>query len=348
MIRFLGPAGESHGPALVAILDGIPAGLSLATEAIDRSAETPDGGLWPRRPHEDRSGPGQAARGRALRRDPGKSHRAAHRKPRLGELAGGDEHRARSPRTPPQDAASRARDRDTPTWAGSRNTTPTTRATSWNGHRRGRPRRGWRSAPSAAYSSRSSGSRSPAIPPRWARSRPRWEGRAVGKDPGVRNLALALRRCEAGKEDDARDRRRAAAGGLRGRSFEVVALGFLPAWHPSAMGPAAGRTDRARADVDPFGEGGGSRIGLLEFASERFRGPRRDPLQRHSQGLLSEDQPGGGNRRGDDERRGDTGAGVRETTLHPPDFPEVVDLVTKASFQAAVERTDTTAIAAAA
>jgi chorismate synthase len=43
MIRFL-TAGESHGPALVAILDGIPAGLSLATEAIDRQLKRRMGG----------------------------------------------------------------------------------------------------------------------------------------------------------------------------------------------------------------------------------------------------------------------------------------------------------------
>src|SRR6059036_669932 len=35
MLRFL-TAGESHGPAMVAIVDGIPAGLALRAEAIDR------------------------------------------------------------------------------------------------------------------------------------------------------------------------------------------------------------------------------------------------------------------------------------------------------------------------
>ena len=35
MLRFL-TAGESHGPALVAILDGVPAGLPLSSAAIDR------------------------------------------------------------------------------------------------------------------------------------------------------------------------------------------------------------------------------------------------------------------------------------------------------------------------
>ena len=33
MIRFL-TAGESHGPALTAIIEGIPAGLTLLTEEI--------------------------------------------------------------------------------------------------------------------------------------------------------------------------------------------------------------------------------------------------------------------------------------------------------------------------
>ena len=35
MLRFL-TAGESHGPALTAILEGIPAGLTLSPEMIDR------------------------------------------------------------------------------------------------------------------------------------------------------------------------------------------------------------------------------------------------------------------------------------------------------------------------
>ena len=34
MLRFL-TAGESHGPALAAILDGIPSGMPLKAEIID-------------------------------------------------------------------------------------------------------------------------------------------------------------------------------------------------------------------------------------------------------------------------------------------------------------------------
>src|SRR5512135_3357048 len=35
MLRFL-TAGESHGPALVGIVEGLPAGLAVSVEAIDR------------------------------------------------------------------------------------------------------------------------------------------------------------------------------------------------------------------------------------------------------------------------------------------------------------------------
>ena len=43
MIRYL-TAGESHGPALVGIIDGIPAGLRLDVEAIDRRLAERQGG----------------------------------------------------------------------------------------------------------------------------------------------------------------------------------------------------------------------------------------------------------------------------------------------------------------
>jgi len=37
-LRFL-TAGESHGPALTAVLEGLPAGLPLNSEIIDRDLE---------------------------------------------------------------------------------------------------------------------------------------------------------------------------------------------------------------------------------------------------------------------------------------------------------------------
>src|SRR5690348_3411437 len=43
MFRFL-TAGESHGPALIAILEGIPAGLPISREAIDEQLRRRQGG----------------------------------------------------------------------------------------------------------------------------------------------------------------------------------------------------------------------------------------------------------------------------------------------------------------
>ena len=43
MVRFL-TAGESHGRALIVILEGIPAGLSIDVEAITRDLRRRQGG----------------------------------------------------------------------------------------------------------------------------------------------------------------------------------------------------------------------------------------------------------------------------------------------------------------
>ena len=43
MFRYL-TAGESHGPALVGILDGLPAGLRLDVESVNRTLALRQGG----------------------------------------------------------------------------------------------------------------------------------------------------------------------------------------------------------------------------------------------------------------------------------------------------------------
>ena len=53
MLRFL-TAGESHGKALVAILEGMPAGLAIDFDAITDAAAPPPDRLRPRPPHGDR------------------------------------------------------------------------------------------------------------------------------------------------------------------------------------------------------------------------------------------------------------------------------------------------------
>ena len=55
-------AGESHGPALVAILEGLPHGLRVDEAAVERGLARRQGGLRPRRAHEDREGRGAGAR----------------------------------------------------------------------------------------------------------------------------------------------------------------------------------------------------------------------------------------------------------------------------------------------
>jgi chorismate synthase len=57
-------AGESHGPGLTAIVEGLPAGLELSPEQIDRDL---------------------------ARRQLGQSRGAASREPRLRQLGGADE-----------------------------------------------------------------------------------------------------------------------------------------------------------------------------------------------------------------------------------------------------------------
>ena len=84
-------AGESHGPGLVAIVEGLPAGLEL-----DRDAARPRHGPPPARPRsrradEDRERLGRDPLGRAARANARKPGRGAGRQPRLRELGGADE-----------------------------------------------------------------------------------------------------------------------------------------------------------------------------------------------------------------------------------------------------------------
>jgi chorismate synthase len=52
MFRFT-TAGESHGRALVAIVEGLPSGLPIDIEQINHELWRRQQGLWPRRAHED-------------------------------------------------------------------------------------------------------------------------------------------------------------------------------------------------------------------------------------------------------------------------------------------------------
>ena len=63
MLRYL-TAGESHGPALTAIVEGFPSGVALDTEFIDRELEAPPGRLRPRQAADARDRPDHRRFGR--------------------------------------------------------------------------------------------------------------------------------------------------------------------------------------------------------------------------------------------------------------------------------------------
>ncbi len=87
MLRFL-TAGESHGPALTAIVEGMPAGVPVTEEAINRQLARRQVGFGRGgRMQIERDTRARPLRG-AFRQNARFAHRAAHREPRLGELDG--------------------------------------------------------------------------------------------------------------------------------------------------------------------------------------------------------------------------------------------------------------------
>ena len=50
-------AGESHGEALVGIIEGVPAGVELTSDMVRDALARSRGGDEPRCPHEVRGGP---------------------------------------------------------------------------------------------------------------------------------------------------------------------------------------------------------------------------------------------------------------------------------------------------
>ena len=107
MLRWL-TAGESHGPALVAILEGMPAGVRISTADIAARAVAPPRGLRARRADEVRAGRGGDHRRGAPRphaRQPGRDPDRQHR---MAQMATGDVRgscRPRGPRRPGEKCA---------------------------------------------------------------------------------------------------------------------------------------------------------------------------------------------------------------------------------------------------
>ncbi len=104
-------AGESHGPALVAILTGLPAGLRLDRDAIAARPRAPPAGLRPQPAAEARGGRGRGPRRPPSRHDARHAARARRSQPRPRELGVGDEPVAARGRAGAARARSRSRSR---------------------------------------------------------------------------------------------------------------------------------------------------------------------------------------------------------------------------------------------
>ena len=99
MLRWL-TAGESHGPALVGIIEGVPAGVELTSAAHQRGAGPPAARLRPRRPDEVRAGRGHDPRRRPPRPDPGRPGRHPGRQHRMAQVGNSHVLRSRRPGRP--------------------------------------------------------------------------------------------------------------------------------------------------------------------------------------------------------------------------------------------------------
>ena len=264
-------AGESHGKALVAVVEGLPAGLPVTAECGGPRPRPPDAGLRPRRPDEDRARPHRVALRGPRRRDARLAGRDADPQPRLGQLGG--RHGARGRRAgraaPPARHPAPARPRRPRRRAQVR---PARRARHPRARQRPRDRgaRGGRRAGQAAarrvrgrdrkprrVASAASSRRAPAeLPVPLNEAADRSEVRVL--DPAVE--PEIIRRIDAGEEGGRYPRRRGRGGGPRRRGR---------AWQPRELGPEARRPAGRAAHVHPRGEGA-SRSG---WASRRRAGP---------------------------------------------------------------------------
>ena len=287
VLRWL-TAGESHGPALVAILEGVPAGVEV-TSADDRRASWPAAASATAGARGCRSSRTRSRSSAALRhglhagqpgRDPGRQHRVA-------QVADGDGGRPGRPRRARRAGPQRAAD---PAPPGPRRPgrhaevrrTPTP-GRSWSGPAPGRPPPGSPSAPSprrccsqalgieivshVVELGQRRGQAGPAARPRGRRAHRRRPA-ALPRPGGERPDGRRGRRGQEGRRHPRRHRRGA---GLR----RTAGPG-----QPRAVGPQARRPAGRRADVDPGDQGRGDRRRVHPGPLARLAGARRDRADR--------------------------------------------------------------------
>ena len=319
MFRWL-TAGESHGRALVAICEGVPAGVRVTTEDVAAALA------------RRRAGYGRGAR-MTFEQDE-------------VELTGG------RPARPHARRPDRDQDRATPNGPSGRRSCPPTRWTGDAGRpgqeraadqapararrpgrhaevrprrRPPRPRAGQRAGDGRPGRARRGG-QAPAQPgPRHRDPQPRGRDRpgqgprrrraGPGRRGRHRRRPGALLRPGDEQGHGGRDRRgpqgrRHAGRGGRGAGLRAAA----GARQLHALGPAARRPAGRRADVHPGHQGRRGRRRLHHRRPPRVGGPRRD--RGHAAGRRQAHQPGGRHRGRDEHRRGDPAAGRDEAHLH--------------------------------
>ncbi len=263
MLRFL-TAGESHGQALVAVIEGMPAGVPIDLDESHRAVETPARRLRPRPPDGDRVRQGAGA----LRHPPRPHHRRAHcpshPEQGLAELAEDDACRARDAggsdgRQSRGRHAAAARSRRSRRRPQVRPDRHSRRArTRQRARDRGARRRRIAGA-SVARAVRHRG-----VEPRhddWRRRRGRVAGNSCRTDPrDSRRLAAGMRRCRGRAGDDCRHR--PGQGGRRHARRRLRGRGRGPAGGPGqlrAVGSQARRPPGAGHRLDSRDQGRGHR-----------------------------------------------------------------------------------------
>ena len=295
MLRWL-TAGESHGPALVATIEGLPAGVEVTTDDVAAALA------------RRRLGYGRGARMKFEQDEveflggvrhglhPGVAGRRPHRQHRVAEVGDvmspdpvdADALAAPTTSTPrrsrPQPAAHPPATRATPTSSACRSTASTTPARCSSGPAPARPRPGSRSARSRrAFLEQAYGIRlvshtvaiGPAAVADDAPLPDRRRRRRARRRPGARFDPAASardgRRGRRGPQGRRHPRRRRRGARLRAAAGPRLAR---------ALGPPARRPARRRAHGHPGDQGRRGRRRLPHRRPPRLAGPRRDGARR--------------------------------------------------------------------
>ena len=280
-------AGESHGPGLVAIVEGLPAGLELDRERIDRE-------MARRQLGHGRGGRMkiETRRGRGPLRRPPRAHarqpdRGAGRQPRLRQLGGADEPVAGRRRgrgvAPAAPRPRRPRRR-------CRSTATATSATCSSAPPRARPRPGsppgrWRRSSCAALGV-SVHSHVLRIASVAAPERDDLGARATSPPSTTRRCAASTRTAEAAmvaEIDRLRKENESLGGDLRGPRLRPRSRARLA----RRLGRAPRRAPRPGGRLDPGGQGRLGRRGLGGRGPAGLGVPRRDLLVARSAAITA-------------------------------------------------------------